>query len=454
MKRVKLVFLLSIAFLIFIFLFLPHTIELTGTLETWFPYKGLTLYKDISMFHFPLGRFILVPIHLLSNWNLELDPFVGLIVGVLSLYVIYVFGKKYLSNFATSVSMAFFTTFFWYFATAILYFHEMLIGLLLGIAILVFFVLQASKKININKVFLLGVILSLAEFSGQVATITVALFSLIALKKIKFPFYFAAGFLLPIIFLVIYFLSQNALAEFFYWNTIYYITYSGFRNTPLSELPWREIIAFYLPLLILLITTRHKFLSLLGLSTIPFIIFSIFHFHHLSYALPLLAIIAGLAIDSIPRSKHKYAFIIIFLILTIPIISWYKARVNPSPSFKIVNDVYPGDPMYDAVEWVKQNTNKNDKLMVFGDPLFYMRADRLPSARPAKSIPYSWEPLDKISREIRANSPDYWVTDTRSMKTISEVYKKQNMINFVNEELTSSYIKVATFKIWEIWKRQ
>ena len=450
----KIVLILCLAALIVAFLFIPHTIELTGTLETWFPYKGLTLYKDISMFHFPIGRFILVPLHLLSNWNLKLDPFLGLGVGLFSLYTIYIFGKKYLSPFGTIVAMLFFTTFFWYFATAILYYHEMLIGLLLGLALLVFYNLKTQKRQSSRLLFLLGLLLSLAEFSGQVASITVFVFAILALVKFKFSRYLICGLLTPPAILCLYFLSQNALAEFIYWNTAYYfITYASFTNTPLSELPWRELSAFFLPVGLLLVSFRQKLLLFLGLSTMPFIIFSIFHFHHLSYALPTMALLAGLATDSLPKSSQKYLSILIFCLLSFSIYSWHKQHIRPKIDFKIVNDVYPGDPMYSAIDWVKQNTNVSDKLMVFGDPLFYMRADRLPASRPAKSIPYSWEPLEPIINEIRSTPADYWIVDRRSMDKIVQIYKKPKMAAFVDEELTAQYQVVATFEIWEIWKR-
>src|SRR3972149_10209057 len=133
--------------LIILFIFIPHTVELTEVIDTWFPYKGLVMYKDFPITHTPLGRFLIVPLHLLSNWNLEVDPFLGLAIGILSLYVLYIFGKRFLSKRGTQISLIFFTIFYWYYATSIMYFHEMFIGLTLAIALFFYYKIHEEQKI-------------------------------------------------------------------------------------------------------------------------------------------------------------------------------------------------------------------------------------------------------------------------------------------------------------------
>lgn len=468
MRLAKLFLFLSIMSLILLFLFMPHTIELTGTLETWFPYKGLTLYKDISMFHFPLGRFILFPLHLWSNWNLELDPFLGLFIGITNLVLIYYFTRKYHSYKAACIALVFFGLFYYFFATAILYYHELLVGLLLTIALILFFyILDKSSKFGY---FFLGFTLSLAEFSGQLATITVSTFIIltfyVTIKKarsLNTLVLFGIGLVIPFFILALYFYSKGAFYHFIYWNTIYYSTYSSFRSQ-LIDLSWKEIFLFYSPILVsvlLLLNIKKRldfqFLvyNLLALSTIPANIFGIFHFHHFSYSLPILAIFMGYIFDQLKKIHPKLEFFLLFSFIIasfLLILPWYTSRLQKNISFKITNDIYKEDPMYDAVIWVRKNTKSNDRLMVIGDPLFYMRADRLPSARPAKSIPYSWEPLDQISAEIRATPADYWIVDTNSIKRLIEVNKKQKMADFILEELNSKYSRKAIFDNWEIWK--
>lgn len=471
MKSTRLPLTLSIVVITLLFLFMPHTIELTGTLETWFPFKGLTLYKDISMFHFPLGRLPLYPLHIITNWDLRFDPFVGLAVGILTLITLYKFGKRFLSVGATGVALLFFTCFYWYLSTAILYFHEQLIGLLLLIAIYLFFEIRSVNPRTASfdwKIFLIGLTLSVAEFSGQIATLTVAALSLLTFFTIfkqkgskRKLLLFITGLIIPPLIISLYFFSKNALYEFWFWNTAYYLIYSSFtKQTPLNELPLVQLLAFYSPLFITFLLKPKSIIFFLTLSTMPFILFSIYHPHHANYALPLLAITAGYTFDFFQKSKVKTLttiFVGLFCLITAyEILPWYFKRLKPLsfPNTKIVNDLYADDPMYDAVAWIKENTNDSDRLMVVGDPLFYMRADKLPSARPAKSIPYSWEPLDKISREIRQTPADYWIIDTGSVKRIREVNNKPHMADFINDELAGNYQKEVTFKNWEIWKQK
>lgn len=430
------------------------------------------MYKDFAMYHFPLGRLILLPLHIISNWDLRLDPFVGLAVGLATLYTIYLFGKRHLSNAGASSALIFFSMFYWFFATGILYFHEQLIGLLLVAAILFVFDLHKQKKVSAKKLFSIGILLSLAELSGQIASLTVAItvFLIIyilwrkrEIAKNVIPL--ATGLFIPFILLVLYFLSQNALADFIFWNTLYYFTYSQSAYSPLSELPLKEILAFYIPLILLtgMLMLRKKlnfeFLSilLLGASTIPFTVFSIFHFHHFNYALGILAIAAGYSYDELRKIKNGNAIFVatavIFILLTVStVLPWYTSHLS-APSLKIKNDVYPGEPMYDAILWVKDNTPKDAKLMVFADPLFYMRAERLPASRPSKGMPYSWMPFSEVRAELRRTPADYWVTDQNFSRRLSKDFRVEDMLKFVESELETCYKKVANFDTLEIWER-
>ncbi len=469
---------LSSLWLLLFFIFMPHYIELSETLETWLPTKGLVMYKDIAMFHLPLGKLVLLPLHLISKWNLELDPFVGLAIGIATLLFIYHFSKRFLSQKATSIALIFFSLFYWFFGTSILYFHEQLIGLLLTAALLLLFQLHKYKSISGKKIFRLGLILSLAEFSGQIASITVFVAALLAFyilwkrkaQLLRNSLMLASGLALPFAVLVLYFISQSALWDFIYWTTLSYFTYAGFV-TPISELPFKELILFYLPLIILTFIFIYKLLKkekisfefltvfLLTISSVPFITRSVFHPHHLNYPLGILAIAAGYSFDQLIKFKAGNKLFatttVIFLFLgAFTLLSWYKSHITFPPSLKIVNDVYPGDPMFNAIEWVKKNTNSNNKLMVVGDPLFYMRSDRLTASRPAKSIPYTWEPIEDVSSEILQTPPIYWVVDRQFIKKLIVDYKKENMVRFLDGELKACYSLKETFENWEIWEKK
>lgn len=474
-----LVLLVSVFWLIFLFLFNPHYVELTVTLETWFPYKGLIYYKDFAAFHFPLGRLILYPIHLITDWNLEVDPFVGLFVGILNLLIIYLFGRRYLSKFSLSFSLIFFSLFFWYAATGILYFHEMLIGL--GLTILIFMILKQITSQNTSPLlnFSTGLLISFIELTGQIATITLA-FIFIAqisinfysknfLKNILFLIY---GLLIPIIFISGYFYLNGALWHFFEYNITYYLLYAGYQKSLLTDLPPGELFIYYLPTIFYLIlfllnltgklkfNLQNYFILTLSLTTIPFILFSLYHLHHLNYSLPIQALLFGSALNLLTRKMDNWIPLLtitlfIFLFLSyITIIRWHFERIVLPPDFTIKNDIYPNstDPMNDAINWILKNTSPNSKIMVVGDAMFYMRSNRLPASRPSKGIPYAWNPFERVKTEITNNPADYWIIERQFYKKLVTIYKQEEMQIFV-DELLSSYKLVKKYDTWEIWEK-
>lgn len=473
----RLVFYLLLVWLTIIFIFLPHYVELTGVLETWFSTQGLVYYKDFAAYHFPLGRLILLPIHLISNWNLEVDPWLGLIIGLATLYTIYIFGQRFLSVVGTAISLVFFSIFFWYAATGILFFHEILIGLFLALIIYLLFKLHNERKVNNRLIFSLGILIAITELSGQIATITLGVISILTLYEISknhvkntILYYgiFLAGIAIPFLLFSIYFLLKGALLEFYHYNITYYLLYANYKRDSLLSLPIADLLVFYIPLLALLaITLLQKlqkidykivFALFLSASTIPFIIFSIYHPHHLNYALPILAITAGIAYDI--SKNHKLIFLsgvaIFLLILITSLLPWHIERIKFPPNFRIANDLYPDskDPMKDAVNWVKDNTFENTRIMVMGDALFYLRSDRLSSARPSKGMPYGWNPMSQIEKEITENRPDFWIVSRGFTKALINYWNRPDIIQFLDSELENCYILKINFEDWQIWEKR
>ncbi len=468
----KIIYTVGFAFLVISFLFLPHTVELTGTLETWFPYKGLIAYKDFAAYHFPLGRLILLPIHLLFNWDLRPDPFIALITALVSLHLIYTYSKRLNCKLALVAGISFFSVFFWYGATAILFFHEMLIGLLLTVATLLIFKTQEAKQINLKTTFLIGLSLSLAEFSGQIATPTalVMLGLSVLLWRTKSNFiqavkYCVIGFAIPLFGLLLYFYKSNALYEFYFWNIPYYFTYNNNPRSPLLSLPLTDLLAFYIPFLLMLafFCLRFKkrnfesgFLFLVSFSSIPFIFFSIFHPHHYSFILPILALTFSKAVYLLSKYNLKkilFLGLVIFTFIAVfSLIPWHYQHFK-SPSLEITNDTYPGDHMYETVQWVKNNTPENSKILVIGDSMFYLRSNRLPASRPSKGMPYSWEPFLQVKEELLASPAKYWIVDQRFVNRLGDTYNRPYMVEFIRDQLQTCYKKTFTDENWEVYQR-
>lgn len=516
---------ISILWLLLIFLINPHYIELTGVLETWFLSRGLVYYKDFAAYHFPLGRLILLPVHLLSNWNLELDPLVGLVMGIGTLIVIYMFGRRFLTPIATSISLIFFSVFFWFVATGVLFFHEIMIGFLIALIIFLLFQIYNDKKISSKKNLILGIFISLTELTGQIVTLTlIAILFVSSLhilknksKRIVSISSLIIGLVIPFVLLSIYFLAKNALGEFYFYNLNYYLYYANYQKDSFFLLPLIELFTFYLPLFILGIfamvnTLRKKLVEknillilTISVSTIPAIFFSIYHQHHLNYVLPILAITAGFAYDYSKKFNQlgKKVFIVgatyFFVIFFCVILNWHLSRFVYPPNFKIGNDLYRGNnefiinlvelikrkiillfvpeeianfyyfqdtqiktpyvlytddnPIYSTVSWLKENTTNQTKIMVMGDPIVYLRSNRLPSARPSKSIPYGWEPT-LIKREIENNRPDYWVISRQFLRQLVDNNNRPDIVDFVSQELKNCYFLRIENQGMEIWQKR
>lgn len=478
MSFLKLTLLFCISAITLVFLFNPHYIELS-VLENWFFIKGLVWYKEFPAEHFPLGRLVLLPTQLLSNWSFKLDPFVALLTGSLSLLLIYRFGKKYLTHYGTTVSLLFFTIFFWYFTTGVQFFHEILIGLLLLSSTYLLFNMYMEKKLSQKKLLISGILLSATELSGQIATLSIATLASLLLyliksrsksqkKFLKSITIVLLGTVIPLFPFLVYFTANNALIDFFYWNVPYYLTYASDASKNLSILPYKIILTFYLPLITLLVLTLMKrnrniknvSMLLLSMSTIPSVVFSIFHFHHFNYALPILALTAGMTFSQTPGYKLLKRVLkttllgALLLVFANVILPWHRSRIIFPPSLRIYNlETTPGDNTHETIEWLKKNTSPSSRIMVLGTSIVYLRSDRLPASRPAKGIPYTWTPMESVKQEMIAAPPDYWIVDRRFLNRIVISNRREDIKNFIDEELARCFSKVVQYDNWEIWQK-
>ena len=473
------VFILAIVWQIVSYFSLPHLVELPGIIESWLTYKGLIYYKDFATFHFPLGRWIMLPFYLASNWNLEAGPLVALLSSIVVIWLLSSLFKRFFSIKGASIAIIFFVIFNLYFATGIVFYHEMFIGLLLLVCLYLLLQIYKDKFKNYTASFLLGIMLSITLLSVQIAAITIAAFAQaylllardVQIKRtvfIRSTLSATIGVFLPILIFVAYFVEHNALSEMIFWNIDYYKTYSGeYEKLSFISLPWIELVAFYIPLVTLLIINFKNLLSkvvnkfdlaflVLSLSTIPFIFYSVFHFHHVSYALPLFSVFAGYSYVRLSKPKYiKAIFLASFTVLVFAsIIPWYWNRIQLNRPLKVVNDTYPGDGMYESAQWIKNNTSDDSKILVAGDPLFYFRSERIPSSKHMYVSPYNWEPFNLIMPEVNSNPPDYWIIDTNFMTRLEKEYKKSSIVDYIRQQLNLCYSKKFADLNWQVWIRK
>lgn len=451
----------------------------------WFTDKGLVMYKDFLNFYFPLSTYFVLPFLKISNWNLELEPFLSLCIALATLVVIYKTAAKFLTPLGTSFSVIVFALLFYYFTTAVQYTGEAITGL--------FLILTANRTLSFAKsggstvnLFIIGILVSLTLLFNQISALPLIVFSIFLLfgisktsKKKEFPNSFlvlAVSIALPVALLSLYFLKQNAFPDLFSNNFTYYLNYvklaRGSGN--LLSLPWNEIFLFYTPAIIgiylltslkaIPTTLRPTLLLLLivSVTTIPSIIFSVFHRHHFLYSLPVLALLFGIVFDVGTRSKQLLGKIIIlmagvFIVYQVfsTIFPWYSTRILAGRGNYIANDILPGDSMHDAVKWIKDNTKTEDKILVAGDGFFYFKADRIPASKFFTVLPWHYKPISQTSPLIEKSMPEYWIISPSYLKRISslEGWNSPEITEFIYGQLESCYKKRVVFPDWEIWQK-
>lgn len=461
-----------------IFLKLPHVVWIPSFMGTWFTSKGLIYYRDFIQTHFPLSHLIAYLFLKLFNWNLEVEPFLSFIVLLSTLIIIYLINKSASSsNKGFWFSGIFFSILYWYFSTWVQYSQEALMGLILTITFLLFIKIFLNKFFSLRNLLLMGLLLSSAELSGQIASPTVFVFitSTLFMLKVKFSnqkglarniFIFALGLLLPIMAICLYFLAKKALGDFYYWNIPYYLVYSKLSQARPGILPVKDIILFYLPSLIIifsLLLTRQKVsnlpalvLFLLSVSTIPSVIFSVFHPHHFLFALPLVSLSWVYILRDARNKRLNNIFLLSAIFVTGYLLyskySWYKDKLKfGSPTINL-SKVTKNDTQLEIIAWLNKNSNESNRILVVGDPVLYYRADRLPANKYFSALPWHYLPIDKTAIEFINKKPDFWLIDNLYKERLITSWKSPEILKFIDNQLLN-YNLVYKNTEWEIWKK-
>lgn len=435
---------------LFLFFKLPHVSWIPGFTGAWFLDKGLILYKDILQTHFPFTQFFLFPFLKISNWNLWMEPIIAFIIVISTSIYIYFKTKNWLSKKARVASLFFFSSFSWYFVTQIQFCEE----LLMGFFILVIFVTTINsftKKINNKKLFLLGNLFSITLLTGQIAIPVLFILFLINLYVYRKKIYMLIiGMSLPIVVILIYYSINNSLYDFYFWNIKYYFTYAKMSGQKKEILPWIDILFFTIPAVLLISRDKIRISSaLVGLSSLPLIIFSIFHPHHFLYSLPIMAICFGMALDKVKITKiYSVLFVIYFLFHLLP---WYSGRFTNTNKIINLSDVSNDKYQLEIINWIKNNSDVDSRIIVVGDPMFYFRSNRLPANKYFSVLPWHYLPLDVTKIEFKTKRPEYWIIDKLYKQRLISGWKTPEVVDFVNQELLI-YQMVYSNSEWEIWR--
>lgn len=448
-KRNKILLLLIIAGILwelFVFIRFPKQAWVEGLLEAWYAYKGLVFYKDFTTTYLPFLHLIMVPFHMLFGFTqfptIVLSPIISITTFLLLIY----FSWKFLSGWIRFIPPLFFL--FWdpilnenHFSTAS---FQGLINLLIFIIWIFWF--RKPKRIYS---FWIGFFSSINFLSLQMVAPFIGIISISLLyryfkkeARLDSLLTYSLGFLIPVLMVLIYFLSKNALWDLYYWNILYYLQdypYAeslgrGFTNTLIFFAVFSPLISFTIPAYLLVKKKFFERLELFSINEYFFIFLSIFSltltfwfaiFHPVRFqiGMPLSAILLGIYLHEFIR--HKKLFISNLLILLFIgllniwvsieyIIPKYESMFNHPQKYPILTAVYQDDPMFETIKWIKSHTKEMDKIIVLADPLFYLETNRLPAHRRAtKNLPFLWMPLDGLDDELRKSPIAYWVIDER-----------------------------------------
>jgi len=263
--------------------------------------------------------------------------------------------------------------------------------------------------------------------------------------------------LVPITCVVVaYFLLNGVFREFLDATVLYYFDTSRYPAFEFSFNP-RDLImltTMSMPSLLLLLINLRKnkekktgLLLLIFLTTFS-IFFAVFHPRRFLYLLPLQSFAAGWIFQHLSELRNwKKNITIISLILfsvylVINIYPWYRTTISRGRIYKNYGLPEPGDYVYEASKWIRDNSSTNSKIHILGPNILYWQTQRLPANKKTYSaLPWTYEPFEETKNLFTQNPADYWLVDERLFVRFTNWgYEYQS--KFLREFLDNQYEKV------------
>lgn len=468
----RVVFLLAVLWELFIFIRLPKQAFVQGLMESWFVSHGLVFYKDFSGAYLPFLRLLMVPLHEVFGLNQYTTIFLAPITSITILLILFFASNKWLSGWFKLIPTIFFVIWHTFLSN-----NHFVATTFLGLTILISVILWLSwwDKPTRSKSFLTGLMTAVSIFTLQMALPFYVILNLSFLLKFRghsvrkvlnHLLVSLCGFLIPTLIIILWFFSKGALYDL-YVQTIQY----HFTNYPYSSLGrgTEDILIYlsiHLPIFLLLviglrdIKKLNLFLMCVSLPVVFW--FAIFHPLRFEISLPSFAFIFGLAVRDIFKNESQrlrkigLSFIVLILLLNIFTILKYKLidfkvrLFETSFAHEIISEVYPDDPMYMAISWIKINSSPSDKIFVLGDALFYVESERLLANKRIFSEPFVYTPFEDFKTEIESSHFKFWVVDERLWKRFDDFGYTQLGNDF--RKLIEKDPVVAKFDYWTIRK--
>lgn len=454
---------------ILVFVFTPKFAYMQGLLESWYAKNGLIFYRDMANAYLPFLKFLMHWYHIIFGFTVISSVLLAPVTSIGLLILIFVTSRKILGGWYGMIPLIFFEIWNNYlggnqFSTTLF------LGLLLYVTFIVW--LHWWRFPNRVSAMAFGLLSGFSVLTLQiVAPFIVALCFFAFLRSIKIGkvnhfLLISVGVLTPFALVLDWALRHNILDSFLYWNFFYY--FGGYPYLSLGK-DLSSVIVFlavHSPLLVLFLALQERKgdfpkyeVIISALILMACFWFAVFHPMRFQISLPIMALILGIGAKNLLSRKRSFVsnFVIGLVVginllaVTYYLIPHYQAVFSFRNTGRIVSEVYPGDPMYDTVGWVKRNTSESSKIFVLGDTYFYLASGRLPANyRSALGVePIIFYPLSKFQKEIDSSPPDYWVIDERLFLTYSNW--GQDQVSKVIKNFLSCRRLIEKFDYWAIY---
>ncbi len=440
-KVLIIIFVFGVLFEIVIFFRFPRFAWMEGLLNTWYTSKGLHFYRDFMAYYAPVLRLSALPLHWVFGLKQWPTVFLQLFRAEVTFFLVFYASLKFCKSWTRIVPLIFYLA--WdVIVTQNQFSPNGFLELLIFISIINW--LDWYKKPKKKNAFIMGLCGGLAVFSAQIILpFFVVMFSTLAFVSLKEKRSFVSlksfsiGFSIPAVFTLSWAISQGIFNDFYFWTVKYLLFY--YPKSDLGRAVDNKFIFFSLhaPLLLTLFpiirSLREKkyetFWKYSLLSSMLIILpisywFAIFHVIRFQISLAVFAIFFGLLLEEFKKEKGKiktFEALIIVLIVCLNIYSFWKygapryQRYLLGPREKrIMTMFYPDDPAYHIAAWVRDNTPEDAKLFIIADPALYLETRRLPvNSRASLNLPFLYEPLADLEKNLEKNPPGYWIVDER-----------------------------------------
>lgn len=429
--------------------------------QNWFADNGLIEFKDVIYHHTPLPLLILYGMSKILGNNFFMLQISSFLMLILFGYGIYLTAKQI----SKRVGIMSFFIFIISFSTLFNNFNiEEMTSSLFALWAFYFFI-KFYKTISYKFIFFFGALLSLS-FMGKQPSILV-LFPLAALLIMfrknrgillkKTFIYLALGLFIAISPFVFYFYANNALYDLYYWNIIFNFTiYPSLSKVyavkeGITSTLW--LLFSIAPALFIIfkekIEESIKFILIALITTTIFLLPSFFPSFWTYKALifyPYPVILWSIVFLKI---KNKFLFLSVIMagLFFIPLFKGFYIDYLP---YNIFHKEYILDYTEDelrVVNWLKKNTQKNEKIMNIGNHYILTLAQRLPANKYVYIFPWLVYPYEESTKEILYNPPRVVILDSRIYEDWPSVEKEWRLIS----EIRSTYKKEINFGTYNIY---